>query len=259
MEERNYKTWRCQSADSSDGSITPGLIFGLAIVAIGVLFLLDNFGVDVGVVWGYWPIILIAVGMSKLVDNSNSAGRTGGAIVLLVGIVFLAHKIHLPFLDGISLWSLWPLALIAFGVMMLVGALDGKSGDPILGGLGGLGALRSRGGFSAKLNLFAVFGGGSRNITGDFKGGDALALFGGYEINLRNATMAEDEVVLSVNAIFGGFEIKVPDTWAVSMQVTGIFGGHEDKTHQPDPRLVPNPKRLVIRGATIFGGLSVKN
>ena len=256
MEERNYKTWRSQPADSSDGSITPGLIFGLAIVAIGVLFLLDNFGIDVGVVWGYWPIILIAVGLSKLVDTSNTAGRTGGAIVLLVGIVFLAHKIRLPFLNDISLWNLWPLALIAFGVMMLVGALDGKSGANMLGGLSGLG---SRGGFSPKLNLFAVFGGGSRNITGDFKGGDALALFGGYEINLRNATMAEDEVVLSVNAIFGGFEIKVPDTWAVSMQVTGIFGGHEDKTHQPDPRLVPNPKRLVIRGATIFGGLSVKN
>ena len=256
MEERNYKTWRGQAADSSDGSVTPGLIFGLAIVAIGVLFLLDNFGVDVGVVWGYWPIILIAVGLSKLVDTSNTAGRTSGAIVLLVGIVFLAHRIHLPFLNDISLWNLWPLALTAFGVMMLVGALDGKSGANMLGGLSGLG---SRGGFSAKLNLFAVFGGGSRNLAGDFKGGDALALFGGYEIKLRNATMAEDEVVLNVNAIFGGFEIKVPDTWAVSMQVTGIFGGHEDKTHQPDLRLVPHPKRLVIRGATIFGGLSVKN
>jgi len=259
MEERNYKAWRCQAPDSSDGSITPGLIFGLAIVAIGVLFLLDNFGVPVGVVWGYWPIILIAVGLSKLVDNSNSAGRTGGAVVLLVGLVFLADKIPLPFLHGASLWTLWPLAIIAVGVLMLVGALDGKGGGNFWGGPNLLGALGGKGQFSDKLNLFAVFGGGSRKITGDFKGGDALALFGGYEINLRLATMAADEVLLNVNAIFGGFEIKVPETWSVSMQVTGVFGGHEDKTHQPDPRLVPNPKRLVIRGATIFGGLSVKN
>src|ERR1700722_15421436 len=107
MEERNYKTWRCQSADSSDGSITPGLVFGLAIVAIGVLFLLDNFGVRVGVVWGYWPLILIAVGLSKLVDTTNTAGRTGGAVILIVGLVFLADKIHLPFLN-VSVWSLWP-------------------------------------------------------------------------------------------------------------------------------------------------------
>ena len=158
MEERNYKTWRCQSADSSDGNITPGLIFGLAIVAIGVLFLLENFGINVGGVWGYWPIILIAVGLSKLVDNSNTAGRTGGAIVLLVGVVFLAHKIHLPFLDNVSLWNLWPLALIAFGVMMLVGALDGRGGAGL--GLGGFG---SKAAFSDRLNVFAVFGGGSRN------------------------------------------------------------------------------------------------
>ncbi len=235
----------------------PGLIFGLAIVAIGVLFLLDNFsGVPVGAVWGYWPIILIAVGLSKIVDNTNSAGRTGGAIVLLVGLVFLADKIPLPFLNGISLWSLWPLAIIAVGVVMLVGALDGKGSANLWGRANPFGG---KGEFSDKLNIFAVFGGGTRRVTGDFKGGDALALFGGYEIDLRGASMAQDEVQLNMNAIFGGFEIKVPDTWSVSMQVTGIFGGHEDKTHQPDPRLVPNPKRLIIRGATIFGGLSVKN
>lgn len=252
MEERSYKTWRCQSADSSDGSITPGLIFGLAIVAIGVLFLLDNFGVPIGGVWGYWPIILIAVGLSKIIDTSDNTARTGGAILLIVGLIFLADKIHLPFFNNVTLWHLWPLAIIAFGVMMLVGALDGK-GTARWSGLG------AKGGFSDKLNLFAVFGGGSRKISGDFKGGDALALFGGYEIDLRHATMSADELLLNVNAIFGGFEIKVPDTWAISMQVTGIFGGHEDKTHQPDARLVPNPKRLIIRGATVFGGLSVKN
>jgi hypothetical protein len=71
--------------------------------------------------------------------------------------------------------------------------------------------------------------------------------------------MTADEAVVNVNAIFGGFEIRAPETWLVQVHVAGIFGGHEDKTHQPDPRLVPNPKRLIVRGATIFGGLGVKN
>jgi hypothetical protein len=53
--------------------------------------------------------------------------------------------------------------------------------------------------------------------------------------------------------------VRVQESWGVDVDVVGIFGGHEDKTHQPDPRLVPNPKRLTVRGSTIFGGLGVKN
>ena len=110
-----------------------------------------------------------------------------------------------------------------------------------------------------RINMFSVFGGGNRKVTGDFKGAELIAIFGGGGLDLRFASMSADEAIVNVTAVFGGFEIKAPESWQVSTQVTGIFGGHEDKTHQPDPRLVPNPKRLVIRGATIFGGLGVKN
>jgi hypothetical protein len=226
------------------------MIFGLAIVAIGVLFLLDNFGFPVGVVWEYWPAILIAIGLAKLVDAPDTAGRTAGAVLMLVGVVLIANKIHLPFLNNVSLWNLWPLALIAFGVILLWGSLEGRSavGMP----------FRSPS-TPGMIYTFAIFGGGNRRVTGDFKGADMVAIFGGGQLDLRGASMASNEVVMTVNAIFGGFEIRVPETWLVQTQVTGIFGGHEDKTHQPDPRLVPDPKRLVIRGSTIFGGFSVKN
>jgi predicted membrane protein len=245
MEARNRRNWACPP--DAGGNVTPGLIISLAIIAIGVLFLLDNFGFPVGMVWQYWPVILIAVGLAKLIDAQNTHGRTTGAIIMIVGLVLIADKIHLPFLNNVSLWSLWPLALIAFGLIMFWGALEGKRpGLPL-------------GGSIDTLNQYAIFGGGKRKFTGDFKGGDVFALFGGYEIDLRNATMSVDEVVINANAMFGGIEVRVPETWSVQMQVTGIFGGHEDKTHQPDPRLVPNAKRLIIRGATMFGGLGVKN
>lgn len=246
MQESNRRASPC-IADPNGGNVTPGLIFGLAIIAIGVLFLLDNFGFPVGFVWHYWPVILIAIGLSKLVDSRDTPGRTGGAIIMIIGIVLIADRIHIPFLRDVNLWSLWPLALIAFGVIMLWGALEGRSPVPPLGGS------------ADRINQLAIFGGGKRKITGDFKGGDVLAIFGGYEVDLRSATMSADEAVINANAMFGGIEIRVPDTWSVQLQVTGIFGGHEDKTHQPDSRLVPNPKRLIVRGATMFGGLGVKN
>lgn len=249
MADRNYRTWQ-RASDSDGGSVSPGLIFGLAIIAIGVLFLLDNFGIPVGFLWGYWPVILIAIGLAKVVDSKDTSGRTGGAIMMLVGLVLIADKVHLPFLNNVSLWSLWPLALIVFGAMMLWGALEGK---------GVAGIPWNPPATPGNVNMFSVFGGSNRKVSGDFKGADLVAIFGGGGIDLRNATMAADEAVINVNAIFGGFEVRVPETWLVDVHVSGVFGGHEDKTHQPDPRLVPNPKRLVIRGATIFGGFGVKN
>jgi predicted membrane protein len=246
-------TWQNVSEPDS-GSVSPGLIFGLAIIAVGVLFLLDNFNVPVGFLWGYWPVILVAVGLAKLVDSRETSGRTGGAIIMLVGVVFLADKIHLPFLRDKNLWDLWPVAIIVFGFMLLWGALEGK------------GAVNFRAGIPwntpstpGGCNMFSIFGGSSRKVGGDFKGADLVAAFGGGSLDLRNATMAADEATVNVNAIFGGFEIRVPETWLVEVHVAGVFGGHDDKTHQPDLRLVPNPKRLVVRGVTIFGGLGLKN
>ena len=222
MADGNRRTWQCASEPDS-GSVSPGLIFGLAIIAIG---------------------------LAKVVDSKDTSGRTGGAMIMLVGLVLIADKVHLPFFNNVSLWSLWPVALIVFGAMMLWGALEGK---------GGASAPWIAPATPGNVNMFSIFGGSNRKVSGDFKGADLVAIFGGGGLDLRNASMSGDEAVVNVNAVFGGFEVRVPETWLVQVQVTGIFGGHEDKTHQPDPRLVPNPKRLLVRGATIFGGLGVKN
>lgn len=254
MQDRNGTNWQAASNPDS-GGVNSSLIFGFAIIAVGVVFLLDNLFPELHVyrAWDYWPVILIAIGLAKLIDSRETPGRTGGAIIMLVGLVLIANKIHLPFLNNRNLWDLWPLALIVFGFMMLWGALEGK-------GIAGVAGVPWGGPATpGNCNMFSVFGGSNRKVSGDFKGADLVAVFGGGGLDLRNATMSVDEAVVNVNAIFGGFEIRVPETWLVEVHVAGIFGGHEDKTHQPDPRLVPNPKRLIVRGATIFGGLGVKN
>ena len=245
MQERNQQATP-QAANGACGSITPGLIFGLAIVAVGVVFLLGNFGFPVERFWHFWPLALVAVGLAKVIDARDTPGRTWGAILIIAGVVLVGDEIYLPFFH-VTLWQLWPLALIAFGGIMLWGALEGKP-------LTGKWSIDT-----CRISQYAVFGGGKRKLTGDFKGGDVFALFGGYEVDLRNASMEAEEAVINANAMFGGIEIRVPESWQAIMQVTGIFGGHEDKTHQPDPRLVPNPKRLIVRGATMFGGMTVKN
>jgi predicted membrane protein len=105
----------------------------------------------------------------------------------------------------------------------------------------------------------AFFGGIERKVEGKFfQGGNITALFGGFKIDLTRAEMEGDEAVIYVNAVFGGGEIIAPESWRVSVEGAGIFGGYVDKT-----RYGPRPdgviKTLHVRGAAVFGGIEVKS
>ena len=109
-------------------------------------------------------------------------------------------------------------------------------------------------------NAFAVFGGSKRRInTPDFRGGEAVAVFGGVEFDLRGAGMTVDQAVIDVNVVCGGLEVRVPDNWTIINRAMTIFGGVEDKTMQS--KVEPNTKtpHLVITGSVIFGGISLRN
>jgi predicted membrane protein len=144
--------------------------------------------------------------------------------------------------------ELWPLFLIGAGLLMLWNRGEGKL-------VIGVKVPRSSG-----VNTgFAIFGGLQRQITTeDFQGGNFFAIFGGGEIDLRRANIRGDSAVIEINAIFGGFEVKVPQNWMVVNEVVGVFGGTGDESTQP-PRDLPGVKQLILRGTAIFGGVGIKN
>jgi len=77
---------------------------------------------------------------------------------------------------------------------------------------------------------------------------------------LGQAEIEGDTAVLHIDAIFGGVELRVPDTWVVSSEGQGIFGGYSDSTHQRPPTDLALPRKtLVIRGAAVFGGVEIRN
>jgi len=236
-EEHKYQAWRS----------TPGLIPALVIIGVGLLFLLNNLHVLYMDQWyRYWPVILIAAGLAKLVDaNTNGARVLGGALVG-VGGLFLLDNVNLIRLS----WDdFWPLVLIGVGVLMLFNRLT----PPRRWGYRP--PTTSEGVFTAN----AIFSGFKRKVTeNDFRGAYLSAIFGGGELNLRQANMAGDSAVVQVSAIFGGVEIKVPRNWLVVPEGTGIFGGFGDET-SPPPDDTPGLKRLIVRGEAIFGGVAIKN
>jgi hypothetical protein len=82
-----------------------------------------------------------------------------------------------------------------------------------------------------------------------------LALFGGVDLDLREAVFESRVVEISGLWCFGGLEIKVPAGVEVRNEVMGIFGGSEVKD-VGDPQ--PGAPVLVLKGLALFGGVAVK-
>lgn len=101
----------------------------------------------------------------------------------------------------------------------------------------------------------AVFSGtDARNDSKDFKGASVSAVFGGAQIDLRNAELQGDAVI-QAQAVFGSIEILAPND--VNIQISGVpvFGGYEDHTHRPH---VEGRATLFIECTSVFGGVEVK-
>ena len=78
-------------------------------------------------------------------------------------------------------------------------------------------------------------------------------------MDLRAAQMPSGRAIIDINAIFGGCELIVPDGWRVTVQAVGLFGGVEDKTVSPRPVEGVVIPELIITGAAVFGGLTIRN
>ncbi len=216
------------------------VVTGLIVLTVGLLFLGDQMGVLHAENWfDYWPVILIAIGLSHLVGGS----LIGGAIWLAIGGVFLMRNLGWTELGFRDLWAFWPLLISWVGGVLVFQSLTGDR--------------RNRGNDSAQtFNAVAVMAGNRRtSSSSDFLGGDATAIMGGCEIDLRSATIAGSEAVIDVIAFWGGIEIRVPSDWTVEGRVTPVLGGYEDRSVAP---AVPR-QRLIIRGTAVMGGIEVRN
>src|SRR5690349_17224027 len=106
------------------------LWFGGFLILIGVLFLLDNLGLaDTHQIIAYgWPLLLVAMGGSRLLNAVTVEARVAGGIWIAVGLLFLMSNLgYLPF----NVWRLiWPTLLIAFGILMVLRSRTGCA-DPV--------------------------------------------------------------------------------------------------------------------------------
>lgn len=201
---------------------------GLLVAGLGVVFLLDSLDVvdsgqmlhpivaGVHSLWDELPKLMVIVPGGRLLF--------GGLLGALVG------------------GDLWPLILVAIGLLMLI-FLGKRTPAP-------------HDGTDAGENCFAILSSVERrNRSADFRGGSASAFLGGVHLDLTGADIAGNEAVLHVSAVMGGVEIRIPEDWTTEVRLTPILADIEDKTRGP----AAASRRLVVEGAVFMGGLEIGN
>ncbi len=215
---------------------------GITLIIIGFFFILDTFNIMEfgGIISDWWPAIFIIIGLIKLQGQDRGAGL----VFVLIGALLLL-TIH-DIVEWNSIWRLWPLILIFIGLSMIFKGRRTKwklSNETTTG--------------DEYIHSNAVFGGSEHTVTSqNFKGGETMALFGGVELDMRQAKISADGCKIHATALFGGVEIIVPEDWNVIITGTPIFGGIDSKSRRRSD--VNSSQDVHIHCTVAFGGVEIK-
>lgn len=108
-----------------------------------------------------------------------------------------------------------------------------------------------------EFSLAAILGGAERTCTADaLRRGKVLAVCGGVQLDLREATLDPAGAELHVEATMGGVQVLVPETWRVTVEEEAAAGGIDTQVTPPDdlPDAAP---ALVVRAVARMGGIQV--
>jgi hypothetical protein len=231
--------------------LTPQIILGLCIIAFGVALTADNLGyADASRILRWWPVGIILVGVTKMLQGCSPSGRVVGGVITFIGVALLGESI-----DVFAIWAWWPMALIALGAVIVFRSMGGGrlAAQPAPGLVPGAAPAAATG--ESRLSELAIWSGLQRRVSSPvFRHADLTAVMGGIELDLRQASTGGGEAIIDVFVMWGGIEITVPPDWAVSNQVVPIMGGAEDKSTGTQT----SQNRLILRGVAIMGGVEVK-
>lgn len=217
--------------------------FGVTIVTFGGILLLQNLEIinfdSWHVFWGtVWAAGLVLAGLMTIFSSRRASLRVWGLLLVTIGV---SIGLGAYSVINISVWKIfWPVMLIAIGLMVSVGSGDHKR------------SKKSAADGSGNEKIVIFYGEESR-VKGDYAGGSATAIFGGVDLDLRQAKI-KDGAVIDIFTFCGGVSINMPDDVIVKNEVRGILGGSEDKTVSKSSA----KKTIILRGECILGGLEVK-
>ena len=222
-----------------------GILWGLVLIAIGVIIAgnsLHIFNVDL-FFDGWWTLFIIIPCSIGLITDKDKGGSLIG---LLVGVLLLLACQNV--IDFDMFWKiLVPTIIIICGLSLIFKSIIGRKISEDIEEL------------NKKINkdgtITALFSSQDIKLNDqEFKGTNLSAIFGGIDLDLRNAKI-KDDVVINATAVFGGIEIITSDDVNVVLKSSSVFGGADNskKDTKKDKK-----HTVYVDASCIFGGLEIK-
>lgn len=243
-----------------------GVIVGAVFILIGLLYAgsalkLFEFSIFFP---GWWTLFIIVPCLYAL--SRKNEDKTGPVIGLVIGVCFLINaqdfNIHIDF---------WPMAVailfLAIGWKLIFPqkkteksmdfSFESETGKFDMGTENGTSGRTDTESSSGYITTSAVFSGKDICVENEcFTGADISVVFGGVDLNLRNAIISED-VYINISAVFGGIDIYVPsNVRVVTDGCTTLLGGVDVNNSYFHNHEADSP-RLIITGNCILGGIDI--
>lgn len=223
------------------------IIWGIAIIALGVIFGGNALGLfNINVFFdGWWTLFIIIPSAISLITKKE---KISSLVVLAAGVILLLAAQNVFSYD--VAWKVI-LAVLFVGIglgIIIKGLIRGKDDKEVEKKVHELGSDESG---EAQM---AVFSGNDRTYKGEvFSGANLMAVFGGVDLDLREAKFTKDTAIRAF-CLFGGIDIKVPEDVQVKIKSGFFFGGVTDEREDS-----PNNGKytIYIEAAGGFGGLTI--
>lgn len=206
-----------------------------------------------------WQMLLIAIGVICMLHKQGA-----GVVLACVGGFFILPKFNSTLFD-FSHVSIWSALLIALGLTILWHVFFANRKHRCYCKRNRIKDVKldANKDFSIDssdyVNRNYIFSGSKEIIDSQkFIGGEINCIFGGLELDLSNAQLAEGVHILELNNVFGGVVLYIPIHWKVEIHKDQIFGNFEDKRPRSNFEVSEN-RLLIIKASSIFGGGEIKS
>lgn len=102
------------------------VVIGIIFIVVGGLLILDRSGmIEIGGFWRLWPLFLIGMGLSRLLERPRSVSGRKGVMLVTIGTWLLLNQ-----LEVLSWDTSWPLLLIGLGISIVWESLARQPASP---------------------------------------------------------------------------------------------------------------------------------
>ena len=223
------------------------IIWGIAIVALGIIFggnAIGIFNIDI-FFDGWWTLFIIVPSAVSLITDKE---KISSLVFLAVGIILLLAAQNV-FSYDVAWKVILAVFLVMIGIGIIVKSVFRTKVDKEIEK-----KIRDLQDEKTMDSQVAVFSGSDRAYKDEtFNGSTLLAVFGGVELDLRDAKFTKDTVIKAM-CLFGGIDIVVPEEVQVKVKSGFIFGGISD-----DRKGDTNKGKYIIYvdAAGGFGGITI--